>query len=89
MILRLLAFVFLVLALGSLAGDAWASYSSGLPFSLRSLEASWMATSPSTLSMAQNSWPGITGILPYPAVAVLGVLGMLTLLPTIFLRQRH
>jgi hypothetical protein len=89
MILRLLAFVLLVLALGSLAGDAWASYSSGLPFSLRSLEASWMAASPSTLNMAQSSWPGISGILPYPAVAVLGVLGILVLLPTIFLRQRH
>ena len=33
MILRLLAFIFFVLALGALVGDVWQSYSTGHPFS--------------------------------------------------------
>jgi hypothetical protein len=89
MLLRLLAFVFFVLALGAIGGDAWASFASGLPLSLRSLEAWWMVASPSTLEMAQRSWPAIATFLPFPAPAVLGVLGVLSLVPTIFFRQRH
>ena len=89
MILRLLAFFFFVLALGAVAGDAWQSYASGQPFALRSLEAWWAASSPGTLDAAHRQVPAIASILPLPAPAVLGALGMLTLLPTIFLRQRH
>ena len=89
MLLRLFAFVFFVLALGAIAGDAWASYASGQPFALRGLDTWWMNASPATLEMAQRSWPGIAAVLPYPAPAVLGVLGVLTLLPTIFFRQKH
>ena len=89
MILRLLAFVFFALALGTLGGDTWLAYSSSQPFVMRSLETWWTAASPSTLNMAQTSLPAIRGALPFPAVAVLGVLGVLSLLPTIFFRQRH
>lgn len=89
MILRLLAFVFFALALGTLGGDAWHSYMSGAPFALRSAGDWWTATSPSTLSLAQHSLPAITGILLYPAPAVLAVLGVVALLPTAFFRQRH
>ena len=89
MILRLLAFVFFVLALGALVGDVWQSYSTGHPFFVRSTEAWWMGVSPGTLDAAQRQLPAVAGILPFPAPAVLGVLGVLTLLPTIFLRQRH
>jgi len=89
MLLRLLAFVFFVLALGAIAGDAWASYASGQPFALRGLGAWWMSVSPATLDMAQHAWPGIAPVLPYPAPAVLALLGVLTLLPTIFFRQKH
>jgi hypothetical protein len=89
MLLRLLAFFFFVLALGAIGGDAWASFTSGLPFSLRSLETWWMHVSPSMLDAAKRSWPGINTILPFPAPAILAVLGVLMLLPTIFLRQRH
>ena len=89
MLLRLLAFFFFVLALGAISGDAWASFSSGLPFSLRSLEAWWLHASPSTYDAAQRSWSGLTAVARFPAPAVLALLGVLTLLPTIFLRQRH
>ena len=89
MILRLLAFVFFVLALGALGGDAWHSYASGEPFMLRSTEAWWLATSPTTLEFAQRHVPALSGILPFPAPAVLGILGVLMLLPTAFFRQRH
>ena len=89
MLLRLLAFFFFVLALGAIGGDAWSSFTSGLPFSLRSLEMWWMHASPSTLEAAKRSWPALNTILPFPAPAVLAVLGVLTLLPTALLRQRH
>lgn len=89
MLLRLLAFFFFVLALGTLCGEAWTSFSSGLSFSVRSLEAWWTHVSPATYESAQQSWPGITTIARYPAPAVLALLGVLTLLPTVFLRQRH
>ncbi len=89
MILRLLAFVFFVFALATLGGDAWHSYSSGEPFAVRSAGDWWTATNPSTLSLAQRSLPAITSILPYPAPAVLAVLGVIALLPTGFFRQRH
>jgi len=89
MLLRLIAFVFFVGAIGTVGGDAWASFSSGLPFQLRSLEAWWTLASPSTLAWAEHAWPGVSAVLPYPALAVLLVLAVITLLPTIFLRQRH
>jgi hypothetical protein len=89
MLLRLIAFFFLVGAIGTVGGDAWASFSSGLPFQMRSLEAWWTLASPSTLTWAERAWPGVGAILPYPAPAVLLVLAVISLLPTIFLRQRH
>lgn len=89
MLLRLLAFFFFVLALGTLAGEGWTSFTSGLPFSVRSLEAWWTYASPSTYESAQRSWAGITTIARYPAPAVLALLGVLTLLPTALLRQKH
>jgi hypothetical protein len=89
MILRLLAFVLFVFALATLAGDAWHAYSSSAPFAVRSAGDWWSATSPSTLNLAQHSLPAITSILPYPASAVLAVLGVIALLPTAFFRQRH
>jgi hypothetical protein len=89
MLLRLLAFVCFVAALGALAGDAWASFTSGLPFQVRSLETWWSTASPYTLDMAKTSWPGIVSILPFPAAAVLAAAGVISLLPTIFFRQRH
>ena len=89
MILRLLAFFFFVLALSALGGDAWHSYASGEAFVVRSTEAWWTATSPATLELAQRQVPSIAGILPFPAPAVLGILGVLMLLPTAFFRQRH
>jgi hypothetical protein len=89
MLLRLLAFFFFVLALGAICGDAWTSFSSGLSFTVRSLEAWWTHASPSTYEAAQRSWPGITTIARFPAPAVFAVLGVLTLLPMAFLRQRH
>ena len=89
MILRLLAFVFFVLALASLGGDAWHAYASGDPFVLRSAEQWWTATSPSTLNLAQGALPAIANVLTYPAPAVLGAVAALSLLPTAFFRQRH
>ena len=89
MLLRLLAFFFFVLALGTLGGDAWISFTSGLPFAVRSLETWWTHASPATLDMAKQSWPGVSAVLPFPAPAILTLLGVLVLLPTIFLRQKH
>ena len=89
MLLRLIAFVFFVLALGALAGDAWQSYSSGQPFALRSVEALWLANSSGTLEMAQRQLPAISRILPLPALVVFAIFGVIALLPTALLRQRH
>lgn len=89
MLLRLIAFVLFVAAVGTLCGDAWASFTSGLSFHVRSLETWWMALSPSTLESMKTSWPNVAPVLTYPAPAVLGVLMMIVLLPTIFFRQRH
>lgn len=89
MLLRLVAFAFFVAALGTLGGDAWLSFVSGLPFQVRSLEVWWSAANPWTLDAAKSSWPAVTTILPFPAAAVLTALGVMTLLPTIFFRQRH
>lgn len=89
MVLRLLAFAFFVAALATLCGDAWASFASGLPFQVRSLDAWWTAASPSTHDMVTHSWPSVSAILPYPAPAVLFALGLISLLPTVFFRQRH
>jgi len=89
MLLRLLAFFFFALALGAVGGDAWASFASGQPFALRSLGTWWTIASPATLDMARRSWPGISAILSFPAPAILAVLCALTLLPTVFFRQRH
>ncbi|MBI1213306.1 MAG: hypothetical protein GC190_17715 [Alphaproteobacteria bacterium] len=89
MLLRLLAFAFFVAALGTLGGDAWASFTSGSPFHLRNLEEWWQLASPWTLDWVKSAWSGVTAILPFPAPAILAALGAITLLPTIFFRQRH
>ena len=89
MILRLLAFIFFVLALATLGGDVWHSFAFGEPFAVRSTGDWWTASSPSTLSFVQNKVPAVDGILPYPAPAVLGALAALLLLPTAFFRQQH
>jgi hypothetical protein len=41
------------------------------------------------LDVARTSWPGIVTILPFPAAAILASAGVISLLPTIFFRQRH
>ncbi len=88
MILRLFAFAFFVMGLATLAGDAWLAHTSAHPFVLRSTEAWWTATSPATLDLAQRQLPAIGALLPFPALAVLGVLCALMLLPTMFFRGR-
>ena len=89
MILRLIAFVLFVLTLATLGGDVWRAYASGDALVLRSAGEWWTATSPSTLESVRGSLPMIDRVLPYPAPAVLGVLGLIFLLPTALFRQRH